>query len=588
MKMFRLVFGLAFLIFGIVMFVQIGASQREYVARMQRIRAGEVPPEVLTVAGKYINTGRHGSHPHIVCSSSRQTKIVLSPPQMLYDTAKPGDTLTGYYFPDGYLVPGWRGGDADLAKWGFLGFGILPGGAILAYAFARPMRRENSRPDSAGKMMPNESLQPTRDSAFNGNFPFNLDLERLKAATNPAAAGPPPRAEKPWLARADWAAGKIKSSADAALKPYFMMALVCCGMGALFIFFVIPKELHKGNYHTLPILILSAMGVFFLLYTLQQRRGLRRYGETSFVMTSVPGAPGGALEGSIQTGAPLRPEQGLRLRLSCIRRVTCGKNNREDILWQDERILKNDAVSAQSGHAVIPVYFQLPASQPECFEHGFEAIIWRLEAKAKVSGPDFNAVFDVPVFNVASAAAAQAAEPDTTAALQMPIEEVRRDEHSKIQIRNAPGGREFFFPAARNLGVAFVLTVFMLFWSVVVCFLFHVKAPWLFRVVFGLADVFLVHGCLNLWFKQSRVTFYSRGVRVAKHWLIFGRTRSFDTSNVARFDSKVGFTAGQQLYYDIELITRTEKKITVGTGIASKPEADWLAREMNGALGHSA
>jgi len=305
-------------------------------------------------------------------------------------------------------------------------------------------------------------------------------------------------------------------------------------------------------------------------------------------MTSVPGAPGGALEGSIQTGAPLRPEQGLRLRLSCIRRVTGGKNNREDILWQDERILKNEAVSAQSGHAVIPVYFQLPASQPECFEHGFEAIIWRLEAKAKVSGPDFNAVFDVPVFNVASAAAAQAAEPDPTAALQMPIEEVRRDEHSKIQIRNAPHGREFFFPAARNPGTAFVFTVVMLFWTAMVWGLIYTKAPLFFPIVLGVIDVFLILGCLSSWFKQGRVTINSTDVRAASRCLIFGRTRLFGAGEVARFDSKYGMRSGQQVFHDIQLVTRAEKKITVANGIPNKPEADWLAREMNRALGRAA
>jgi hypothetical protein len=543
MKPFGLVFGLAFLIFGLVAFVQIGASQREYDARMQRIRAGGVPPEVLTVVRKYINTSRHGSNPHVVCSSSRQTKIVLSPPQMFYDTAKPGDTLTGYYFPDGYLVPGWRGDDAGLAKWIFLGFGIFSGGAILACAFVKKI---------------------------------------------PAAAGPPPRAEKPWLARADWAAGKIKSSADAALTVLFIMALAFCGIGGLCAFFVLPKELHERHYKALIVLVFPAMGVFFLLCALQQRRGWRRYGETSFVMTSVPGALGGALEGSIQTAAPFRPEQGLHLQLSCIRRIAAGKNTREDLLWQDEKFLKNEAVSTESGHAVIPVYWQLPAGQPECSAHGGVAVIWRLQAKAKMSGPDFNAVFDVPVFNVAGAAAAQAAEPDPTAALQMPIEEVRRDEHSKIQIHNAPGGREFFFPAARHPGMALGLTVFMLIWSAVVWFLIKMRAPLFFPIVFGLVDVFLVRGCLNLWFKQSRVIFHSRGVRAAKRWLLFGRTRSFDTGNVARFDSKIGFTAGQHLYYDIQLVTRTEKKITVGAAIPSKPEADWLAQEMNGALGHTA
>ncbi len=46
MKMFGLVFGLAFMIFGIVMFVQIGASQRKSDARMQRVRGGVRIPDL--------------------------------------------------------------------------------------------------------------------------------------------------------------------------------------------------------------------------------------------------------------------------------------------------------------------------------------------------------------------------------------------------------------------------------------------------------------------------------------------------------------------------------------------------------------
>ncbi len=412
-------------------------------------------------------------------------------------------------------------------------------------------------------------------------------LKKLKL--NPAGASPPPRAEKPWLARADWAAGKIKSSAGADLKVYFFVALAFCGIGGFSTFFVLPQELHKENYAALLVLLFPAVGIYLLVYALLQRRGRRRFGESLFVMGSVPGALGGALEGSIQSGASLRPQQGLQLRLSCIRRSVSGsgKNRQvsENILWQDEKNLKNEAVSGQGDHAVIPVYFRLPSDQPESFAHGNDAIIWRLDAKAKMSGPDFKALFDVPVFKIAGVVAAPALAADPTAALQMPIEEIRRDEHSKIQIRNAPDGREFFFPAARNPGEAFGLTLFTLIWSVVVWFLIHDEAPLLFPIVFGLVDVFLVFSLLNLWFKQSRVTFHSRGVRAASRWLIFGRMHSFDASEIARFDSAVGFTAGQHLYYKMQLITRAEKKITVANGIPNKPEADWLVQEMNKALG---
>jgi hypothetical protein len=406
-------------------------------------------------------------------------------------------------------------------------------------------------------------------------------LKQIEAA----AGGAPARAEKPWLARPDWAAGKIKSSAGADVTGYLILGLAFGGMGGVCAFFVLPQELQAGNYKDLAILIFPAIGAFSLLCALRGWRGNRRFGESLFVMASVPGAPGGALEGTIQTGAPFRPKKGVRLRLSCVHRMTGDRDRMrcEKILWQDEKTLKNEAVAAQADHASIPVYFPLPAGQPECFEHGEEAIVWRLEAKAKMSGPDFNAMFAVPVFNLAGAAAAQAAEPGPAAALPMPIEEIRRDEHSKIQIRNAPDGREFFFPAARNPGAALGATAFLLIWSAFLWVLIAFKTP-VFAILFGLVDVLVFCLCFNLWFKQSRVTINSKNIRAAKRWLLFGRTRLFDTRDAARFDSKAGMTSGRQVFHDIQLITRAEKRITVATGLASQPETAWLVREMNKTL----
>jgi hypothetical protein len=413
-------------------------------------------------------------------------------------------------------------------------------------------------------------------------------LRKLKKY--PPGASPPPRAEKPWLARADWAEGKIKSSAGADMRALFFMGLIFTAVGACYTFFVIPEELHQGNYLTLLILFFPAAGIFLLVAAVLQRRGQRRFGDTLFVMASVPGVPGSALQGSIQTSAAIRPQQGLHLRLSCIRRVrTGGRNprNSENILWQDDKILKNEAVAMQSGHTAIPVYFQVPAGQPECFAHGNEAIIWRLDASAKMSGPDFKAAFDLPVFNLAAAVARPVAAADPTAALQMPVEEIRRDEHSKILVGNAPGGREFFFPAARNPGTAFGLTLVTLIFSAAVWFMIKMKAPLLFPIVFGFFAVVLFYSCVNLWFRRTCVTINSSRVSVARHWLIFGGTRSFDASEVARFDSKVGMTSGQQALYSIQLFTRTDKKITVGDLIPNKPETDWLVQEMNKAAGRS-
>ena len=444
----------------------------------------------------------------------------------------------------------------------------------------------------------------------------------IRKLSNPAAAVPPPREDKPWLKRADWAAGKIKSTAGAQVKLFAIMAVAFCGMGGLFTFTVLPKELQKGNYPALLVLLFPAIGIGFVIAIVRAVRAHRRFGDCFFELASIPGALGGSLDGMIQVGTRLRLEHGLHLKLSCIRRVVTGsgknQNTQETVLWQDEKVFAPDASlpEPEPGHSGIPVFFKLPADQPECFAHGNESVSWRLEAKAKMSGPNFAATFEVPVFQVAGAAIdEQADEPDPTAALQMPVEELRRDEHSKIQITDGPGGREFYFPAARNPGMAAGLTVFFIIWSGFLWFMTVKGAPIMFPIIFGLIDVLIFFGLLNAWFKSSRVTVDSTGVTAVNRWLLVARTHRFAAADIVRFDTKVGMTSGTQTFQDLKLVTAASANsyaasqekfrqtgerpplkfavsspggVTLAGGLASKPEADWLVQEMTRALGRKA
>jgi hypothetical protein len=168
----------------------------------------------------------------------------------------------------------------------------------------------------------------------------------------------------------------------------------------------------------------------------------------------------------------------------------------------------------------------------------------------------------------------------TAGAIPASIEEVRPDEHSKIQVRDVPDGREFVFPAARNPETGFVFAALLLFLLAMIWGLLFIRTPLFIPIVLGLAGGCVVVGCSILWFTQTRVTINPKEVRVSKRCLIFGGTRSFDAGEIARFDSKDGKT--------IQLITRSEQKITAATGIANKSETDRLAQEMNKALGRTA
>jgi hypothetical protein len=396
--------------------------------------------------------------------------------------------------------------------------------------------------------------------------------------------------DQPWLWREDWAAGRVKWSGGQSAVMSWVFAVFWNIISIIITGVVVPREWDKGHYVVLLVLLFPLIGLAMLVTAVRNTLAWRRFGQCVFEMAAVPAALGGTLEGMIQTGTRLSLEHGLHLRLSCIRRTTTGtgknRHTTEEILWQDEKVLKTDAglPEPEPGHSGIPIHFQLPADQPESTAEIGDGIFWRLEAKAKMRGPDLQVTFDVPVFKIAGTQPAQADEPDPTAALEMPVEEIRRDEHSRIRVNDGPGGREFFFPAARNPGVALGVTLFTLILSAAVWFLIWVKALFVFPVVFGLVDVLFLLVCFTLWFKSSRVTIDSTNVTAVNHWLFFRRMRTVPAAEVADIQVKIGMTGGQQAYYNIELVTRAGDRIAVAGGIKSKPETEWLVGEMKKAL----
>lgn len=439
--------------------------------------------------------------------------------------------------------------------------------------------------------------------------------------------------DQPWMLRPDWADGKIKSSALAQPLILLVMGLMFCVIGGVSTVFALPDVWQKHNYAALVVLLFPLAGIVMLAAFVVGWRSQKRFGKCFFEPAQIPTPLGGVLEGMIQTGKPLTLEHELNLKFSCVRRVTTGSgkssSTNEYVLWHDEKAYSEQAALPQTGAGTgIPVHFKLPADQPECYSRANESVLWRLEAKSKLRGPDFRAAFEVPVFKIAGAAIAPADETDAdaadpTAALQAPIEEIRRDENSKIKISDGPGGREFYFPAARNIGTALFMTLGMLIFNGIAIATSLGHAPVLFPIAFGLIGILLMLGAFNMWFKSSRVTINPTTVRVISRWLIFSRAHEFSAGDVARFATKTGMQSGSQIFTDIKLISRGSdaefaarsepfknasqsaedpgmnqvvarfrqaagpRGVTVAGSIASTAEANWLVDEMNQALQHS-
>lgn len=218
--------------------------------------------------------------------------------------------------------------------------------------------------------------------------------------------------EKPWLKRADWAAGRIKSSGIPHAKSYLTMGIVLCVLGGLIVVLVVPKALQSGNYSALVAAVFPVVGIIFLAKVVRRILAQRRFGDCFFELAQTPAPVGGVLAGAIQTRRPLKFENELRLEVFCVRQTTSGtgqnRRTEEEILWRDGKTFKSQAElnEAKSGHGGIPVHFDLPPGQPECSERGNVAICWRLEMK--IPGVNFHATFDVPVFKAVEQQSAEA------------------------------------------------------------------------------------------------------------------------------------------------------------------------------------
>jgi hypothetical protein len=301
--------------------------------------------------------------------------------------------------------------------------------------------------------------------------------------------------------------------------------------------------------------------------------------------------------------------------------LTFGRKQRETVKITDIKSLSVEKVEHRSSKGGIS-YTYAPTLGLQGTETAVQKLAdWSDKLKAdefsewlrKQLGPDISTTLEV----------APTIDDGDEAGSQQLVEQIRPDEHSRIKVTDGPDGREFYFPAARNIGTALFTTLFMLIFNGVAAVTFHLHAPMLFPVAFGLFGVLLLFGTFSLWFKSSRLTIDSSTVRTTNCWLIFSRARQFSAGDVSRFATKTGMASGSQVFTDIKLIPRGSDErhaenaemlretfqdasapdadkvvarfreaagppgVTVATSIPNVSEARWLVQEMNKALGHA-
>jgi hypothetical protein len=210
----------------------------------------------------------------------------------------------------------------------------------------------------------------------------------------------------PWLWREDWASGQIRPNQRAAAIALWIFAALwnaISWMVAIGFLTDLSPSHPRGLF--LLIFLFPAIGVALLVAAVRTTLVARRFGAAVLRLKTLPAVLGGALDGVIELSTTLPKDAPVQTRLTCLRRVTSGsgdhRHTSETILWQEERALRSGLPEVRAGRTGIPIFFRLPADQPAATPAGSgdDSILWRVEAEAKIAGPDLKLQFEVPVFH---------------------------------------------------------------------------------------------------------------------------------------------------------------------------------------------
>ncbi len=392
--------------------------------------------------------------------------------------------------------------------------------------------------------------------------------------------------DKPWMWNSKWSDGTIKSSDKAGMIGAIIFSLFwnlisfpIAGMA----FF--DGYLNDGNKLALIALIFPAVGLLMIGWTVYAVKKYQKYGTSTLQLASVPGVIGGKLAGVIHVMVNIIPEDGFHLHLMCIHKYTTGsgkhRNTHEDTLWEDYQTLTTELLATDYSRTALPVLFAIPFDARESsIDTGDDGIIWRLEAKAKTPGIDFKTKFDVPVFKTDESSSDFVLDDSS---VQQYVQDSTPDnlmqKHGLI-FEETPAGFQYRFPAARQKGAALGMTIFFAIWTAAVVGMLKFGAPILFASIFGLVDLFVFWGVVDMWLVGSRIEIAHRTVTIWRGIFGVSAPKMFRRADIKDVVVSRGMKSGNSQYYTIKLAVSGGKKKVLGGYILGRKDAENIAAQI--------
>jgi hypothetical protein len=428
----------------------------------------------------------------------------------------------------------------------------------------------------------------------------NYGIRKLKEQAATQASNP----QSPWLWQKDWVVSRAESRNRNSAFGLWAMAIFVNAIVFTIAISVVPQLWRTSDPKAFMLLAFCAAGVILAGAAMRASIRRKRFGQTYFEFASLPFSPGRTLKGTIHLRFNTDARHGIDLSLSCVRQVITGsgrnRSTMQSVLWQsDKNVPQSSLTPGPMGDALIPVEFTIPSDAYESnHDNPDDQVLWLLHAQADVPGVDYSDDFEVPVFRLtpasafasASASAARPAPvflsdaPDASAApgFQSDATDVAAPANPKVVVSaGMDGSTEFYFPPFRNpsqvLGLIFLTTL----WTAVVYFLAHSKAPLVFTVVFGLADLLLIYGLIHAALVSFRIQAGNGKIVRHRALLGIGGTREFPFSAIIQISPVTSAQqAGAKGSYSLRVQLKNGEKATLADLIDNRQEVRWLAAQL--------
>ena len=370
------------------------------------------------------------------------------------------------------------------------------------------------------------------------------------------------------------------------------------GFGAVFILLPSPaylevwKEVSRGNYMILLVLLFPLAGAGIALAGLRMRNNYRFFGPTPLALDPQPGQAGGQVGGSIQLGRALSAEQSVTVWLSCIRCYYSGsgkdRKTRESIRWQNRQ--RAWCRPVQSG-TEIQFCFDAPADQPATRERDRSAsgrkdwIRWRVELDGQVQGRALKRSWDVPVEAGSGSSRYELPASHLEADQRDRKMDALESANQQIEVEQTSEGLHLISRAGRNLGMKLGLLVFGGAFAAVGTFLFIQAAEegfmlYIMGSIFGLIGYPMV--LATLYTLARRLDAWVRGgeVRNQRRWLgivLFRREGQLLSADQLVLESGMSSTSNGRKTEYMTLYAKVDgKKLRLAEGIAGREAGEAL------------